>query len=444
MVVGVFGLEALVEFAACSDVEISHKQLLSRAPAVALVAIQHLLARSLGEACGVQAVGGGEAGAQLGAILAPKLAPLRDGVKHLRTGAGFPRDDCGVGVEGRRQIVRVLLGDGRDVVDRQVKQPQIAVRPEAHVVHHFGGEQHPQAFFAVAQGGQEGLAVPVRVAVVGAGVVDFASVFRAGDPPFAHGIHAVRPRPNVLGHRQHQAVHVEGSAWLELAHETRTQRHLRRFVRPSWDQGVQVGFGVHGSHHTWSIDQPVAEVKTLLAVNEFEPKPVLGGEHEAESVQGVVDAQVALLVGTQHKPASELVVEVANRDVDASVTVGVTGKAVSHAAPVETPRKTEHGIQVALVPKSGAEVSLVVEHVRKGVVPRLGWRNHGADERVLCVGLPKDADVAGHLGWRLVLGHHGPAGHHGQPQPGPAGDDAQLHSASFSNSSCSSYSSPSA
>ena len=338
----------------------------------------------------------------------------------------------------------MLLGDGRDVVDGQVKQPQVAVGPEAHVVHHFGGEQHPQAFLAVAQGGQKGLAVPVRVAIVGAGVVDFARVLRTGDPPFAHGIHAVRPRPDVLGHCEHEAVHIERRSWLEFAHEARTQRHLHRLVSPSRDQGVHIGFSVHSPDHARSIDQPVSEVKALLAVDELEPKAVFGGEHKAEPVQCVVDAQVALLVGTQHEPAAKLVVEVANRHVDASVTVGVPCKPVPHAAPVETPGKPKHGIQVALVPDSCAEVPLVVEHVRKGVVPRLGWRNHSPDQRVFGVGLPKDADVAGHLGGRLVLGHHAPAGPQSQPQSKPAGDDAHLHSASFSNSSCSSYSSPSA
>ena len=187
----------------------------------------------------VQAVGGRKAGTQLGPVFASEFASLGNGVENLCTRAGFSGDDGGVGVQGGREVVRVLLGDCWDVVDRKVKQPQVPVRAEAHVVHHLGGKQDAESFLAVAQGGQKGLPISVREPVVRRRVVDFSGVFHTCRPSLSDRVESVRPGSHVLGHGEHKAVDVERRSRLELAHKACAQRHLQRLVLP----GVVAGGG---------------------------------------------------------------------------------------------------------------------------------------------------------------------------------------------------------
>ena len=376
----VFGLPTLVQLAADGRVEIAHIQLVPRSPAVSLVSVERAFQGLAAVLRGVQAVGRGEACAQLGAILAAQFAALGNGVENLGTCTGFACDDRGVGVEGRRQVVGVLLCDRGNEVDGQVKQAQIPIRSEAHVVDHFGGEQHAQSFLAVPQGGQEGLSIAECVAVVCAGVVDFSGVFGTRGPTLADGVDPVGPRANILWHGKHKAVHAEGRTRLEFADETGRRCHFQRLVFPAFDQRVEVGFHVDRTYDARPIDEAVVKVEPLLAVDEFGLHTLDGLEDESEPIHGVVNAQVAFLVRAKHQAASKLVVEVAHGDVHPALGVVVAGKSVPHATSAETTRKTNDRVQVAFVAHPGAEIALVVEDVGEGVVACFCWRNHGADE----------------------------------------------------------------
>ena len=58
------------------------------------------------------------------------------------------------------------LSHSGDEVDGQVEQLHVSVRAKAHVVDHFGREQHPKSLLAVSQRREKALAVPVGVVVV--------------------------------------------------------------------------------------------------------------------------------------------------------------------------------------------------------------------------------------------------------------------------------------
>ena len=92
----------------------------------------------------------------------------------------------------------MLLGNGRDVVDGQIKQQHIAVRSEAHVVNGFRAQTHTQTALGVAQVQQQRFTVSVDVPVVRIGVVDFPCVLNPCGPSPAQGVEAVGPRANVF------------------------------------------------------------------------------------------------------------------------------------------------------------------------------------------------------------------------------------------------------
>ena len=146
------------------------------------------------------------------------------------------------------------------------------------------------------------------------------------------------------------------------------------------DQRVEVGFHVDRTYDARPIDEAVVKVKPLLAIDKFGLHTLDGFEDESKPIHGVVDAQVALLVGTEHQATSKLVVEVAYGDVHPALGVVVARKSVPHATPVETPRKTNDRIQVAFIAHPGAEVALVVEDVGERIVARLRRWHHGANE----------------------------------------------------------------
>ena len=77
-----------------------------------------------------------------------------------------------------------------------------------------------------------------------------------------------------------------------------------------------------------AIDELTVEVKTLFAVDEFGLDAIHRLEDDTETIHGVVDAQIPLLIGTKDEATSKLIVEVANGDIDAPVVVFVARKAV--------------------------------------------------------------------------------------------------------------------
>ena len=77
----------------------------------------------------------------------------------------------------------MLLRDSGDVVDREVKQPQVAVGAVAHVIDHLGREQNTEALLAVAECGQESFAVAISEPIVGTGIIDFSGVLTLAVQP---------------------------------------------------------------------------------------------------------------------------------------------------------------------------------------------------------------------------------------------------------------------
>ena len=141
VVVRVFPLEFFGLLPAHLDIEIANKLIRSEAPRVPFVPIDQAL--NTGEVGRVKVICSSEVGADFRAVLASEFGSLRNAVKDFGTGAGLPRNDRRIRVQRGSQVVSVLLGDGRDVVDGQVKQQHIAVRSEAHVVDGFRAQTHP-------------------------------------------------------------------------------------------------------------------------------------------------------------------------------------------------------------------------------------------------------------------------------------------------------------
>ena len=85
----------------------------------------------------------------------------------------------------------MLLGDRRNEVDGQIKQAQVSVGTETHVVDHFPGHQHAESLLTVPKRGKKSFAIAEGEIVVRAGVVDFANVLNTGAPTLADGVESV-------------------------------------------------------------------------------------------------------------------------------------------------------------------------------------------------------------------------------------------------------------
>ena len=92
----------------------------------------------------------------------------------------------------------MLLGDRRNVVDRQVEQQYIAIGTEAHVVDRLRIDADPQSSSRVSKVRQKCFSVAIRVSIVRTGVIDFSGVFESRGPSTALEVQAIRPSANIF------------------------------------------------------------------------------------------------------------------------------------------------------------------------------------------------------------------------------------------------------
>ena len=346
---GVLGLEAFREFPADVEVDVADVELASGPPAVALVSVHSTL--QVGQVGGVEAARGGVLEADFGAVLPAKLAFSRDGVEHLGRPTHLTLYNRGIGVKCGGEVVGVLFGDGGDVVDGHVEELQVPVRAELHVVDPFEADVDAQPFCGPSGVHEDALSTLVDVPIVRVGVVDFAHVFTHELESAPLELCAVAPRPDVVGELEVEGVLGDGAAGLEPADEAAAQCDSGAGGGESLDSIVEVDLCIDGPDGTGTIDQARVEIKALLADESLEGDAVCRAKDEPEAVEGIVDAQLPFLVSPQQESRSELLVEVAEGDVE--ILFGIVGVAVAYARAPKPARITEDGVEIALVPHAG-------------------------------------------------------------------------------------------
>ena len=249
----------------------------------------------------------------------------------------------------------MLLGDGRDVVDGQIKQQYIAVRSKAHVVDGFGAQTHTQTALGVAQVQQQRFSVSVDVTVVGIGVVDFPRVLNPRRPSPTKGVEAVGPCSHVFRQCQQQGILGNGPAGLEFAHKTCAEGHFCFPIGPALlgKEVIQIHGSVYSTYGAGAVDEPAVKIKALAAVQGLDLDSVNRTQNQSNSVQRIVNAQGTFLVGAQDNSASKLLVKVAHCEVDLSFFIGIAGEAIAHPAALESSRETEHSAEVGFVAQAG-------------------------------------------------------------------------------------------
>ena len=327
----------------------------------------------------------------------------------------------------------MLLGDGGDVVHRHVEKLEVPVGAELHVVDPLETDVDAQAFRGPPGVHEDAFSVAVSEAVVGVGVVDLPDVLAHELEAALLDLGAVPPGPDIVGQLEDKGVLGDGAARLESADEAGPEGDPGAGGGEPFEGVVEVDFTVHGADGAGTVDQAGVEVEALLADETLEGHPVRRAENEPEAVEGIVDAELPLLIGSEQKAGAELLVEVAEGDLE--VLFGVVRVAIAHAGTAEAAGVAEDGVEVALVPHAGGEVAARVDEVAESVEPGLSRRDLGADQGVLLVGLEQELDVAGDLaGVDLVLlccgGTGDEQGDHGRRE-----QETLHHSASFRSSS---------
>ena len=342
---GVFGFEPFGKLAADVEVDVPDVEVLARFPAVSAVTVHEPIHPA--QVGGVQAACGGVLKADFGAVFAAELALSGDGVKHLRRPPDLALDDGGVRVQRGGQIVRVLLGDGRDVVDRQVKELEVAVRSELHVVDPLEADVDAQSLGGPAGIDQYSLTVAVGVAVVCVGVVDLADILAHELETALLDLGPVSPTAYILRELQDERVFGNGAARLKAADKTGSQCDAGSRCGPRLNGVVEVDLAIEGPDDPGAVDQPRIKVEALFAHEAFDGHTCCRPQDEPEPIEGIVDAQLPLFIGAQDQPRTELLVEIADRDFE--VLLVVVEVAVADARPPEAARIAENGVEVALI-----------------------------------------------------------------------------------------------
>ena len=437
--VGVFGFKAFGELLADVKVDVADVECASRVPAVPFVTVDRAI-HSV-EVGGVQAACGGVLEADFGAVLAAELALSRDGVKHFGRPANFPLYYGCVWVERGRQVVGVLFGDGGDVVHWEVKQLQISVGAELHVVDAFESEVDAQAFGGPAGIEQNALSLSIGIPVVGIGVVDFLNVFAHElEPPFLD-LGAIAPGTHVLWELQDQSVLGHGASGLKAADKAGTEGDPSPGCGQSVESVVQIDLPIEGTDDAGAVDQPRIKVQPLFAHESFDSNSGCGLDDHAEPIECIVDAEVSFFVSPKDQAGSELFIEVSKGDF--KLFFVVLRIAVTNTRPSESTGISQDGVEVALVPHACSKVASGVDEVAKGVKPRFTRWHLSANQGVFLIGLEEELDVACDLPFIWVtLAERNQRQNQCQRQERE--NVAHDYSASFMSSSYSSSSSPSA
>ena len=162
---------------------------------------------------------------------------------------------------------------------------------------------------------------------------------------------------------------------MELAHKTSSEPNFGFPVvsTPVGEKAIDINRSVNGTYNAGTVDEPTVKIKPLLAINRFDLDAFNWTNDQPNAVECIVDAQGSFFVGSENHAASKLFVEIADRKVHFSCGVRVPGVAVANA---------------------GAEATLLVDEVTKGIEAGLfGW-NNGADDGVFAVTLPEHLKVS--------------------------------------------------
>ena len=148
----------------------------------------------------------------------------------------------------------------------------------------------------------------------------------------------------------------------------------------------------------------------LLSDDAFQDNAPEGTVHHIDAAQSVVDAQIAVFVGTKGHAVAELLVEVSGGD--GKILGLITYKIIGYALSFIVGTETQHGAQVAFIAQSGAEIAIGVEYVGTGIGEQFLRHVFGADDGVAARNLAVQLNVAGHLSAQQSLCHdRGTAGH---------------------------------
>ena len=134
---------------------------------------------------------------------------------------------------------------------------------------------------------------------------------------------------------------------------------------------VQVPLGIHATHHATVI--VVAHVaveigrpeKALAAIQAFQSHAPGRTQHHSCTSQGIVHAERPFLVGTEHKAASELVVDVAHGHSDEAVVVG--GEEIGQAHAFQFFAEAVHLGQESLEADARRKVAVAVVHLAEAI-----------------------------------------------------------------------------
>ena len=293
--------------------------------------------------------------------------------------------------------MRVRIINRWDEVDVEVVLFRRVHRLEAHIVDTFHLQHSAETFLRIAQRGHQSLAFLIDEVVDGRGVINLVGIFGAECPVAIAQVDATCGSAHIFRDIIEQALVI-----LFLADEATADTHPELGVVQGGNALVEVPLAVDTAHDatvivngklTFQIRCPII---TLAAIQCLQCDTFCGTQHHTGATQGIVHAERPLLVGTEHKAAAKLVVDVAHRHADEAIVV--SGIEVGHTHAIEFIAEAIQFRQERLEAKTSREVAVGIVDLSEAVDTELLTVKIGdADAVVEHVVLSVDLESTVHL-----------------------------------------------